>query len=81
MVARSSVSGSRTSASRGSERLLWDCATVGRTLETKRVSARARLELELGHDITRLLLLTLREAEPSTPHEEQLWRAAQGDAA
>jgi hypothetical protein len=75
------VSGASTSASRGSERLLWDCATVGRALQTGRTSARARLEAELGQDITRLLLLTLREGEPSTPHEERLWRAAQGDAA
>jgi len=75
------VSGSRTSASRGSERLLWDCATVGRVLESNRASARARLEVDLGHDITRLLLLTLRESQPSTPHEEQLWRAAQDSAA
>ena len=81
MVGPSSVPGSRTSASRGSERLLWDCATVGRVLESKSVSARARLEVELGHDITRLLLLTLREPQPSTPHEEQLWRAAQDSAA
>jgi hypothetical protein len=66
---------------RGNERLLWDCTTVGRVVETDRPSARARLETELGHDLTRVLLLTLREPEPSTPHEERLWRAAQGDAA
>ena len=81
MVSRSPVSGSRTSSSRGSERLLWDCATVGRVLETDRFSARARLEAELGADMTRVLLLTLREPEPSTPHEDRLWRAAQNDAA
>jgi len=81
MVGPSSVQGSSSSGSRGSDRLLWDCATVGRVLEMNRVSARARLETELGRDLTRVLLLTLREAEPSTPHEEQLWRAAQGDAA
>jgi hypothetical protein len=40
-------------------------------------SARARLSAELGEDLTRVLLLTLRESEPSTPHEEELWRAAQ----
>ena len=81
MVDPSSVTGKSTSTSRGSERLLWDCATVGRVLETRHVSARARLEVELGEDLTRLLLLTLREPQPSTPHEERLWRAAQGDAA
>jgi hypothetical protein len=81
MVGPSSVQGPSSSVSRGSDRLLWDCATVGRVLETKRVPARGRLEGELGRDLTRVLLLTLRESEPSTPHEEQLWRAAQGDAA
>ena len=75
------MTGASTSNSRGSERLLWDCATVGRVLETDRVSGRARLEAELGQDLTRLLLLTLREPEPSTPHEERLWRAAQDSAA
>lgn len=70
-----------SSASRGSQRLLWDCATIGRALETDRFSARSRLEAELGEDLTRVLLLTLREPEPSTPHEERLWREAQGDAA
>jgi hypothetical protein len=54
---------------------------VGRVLRTKRISARARLEGELGEDLTRVLLLTLREPEPSTPHEEQLWRAARDSAA
>lgn len=65
----------------GTERLLWDCETVGRSLDSDRPSARARLEAELGQDVTRLLLLTLREAEPSTPHEERLRRAVYGDAA
>jgi hypothetical protein len=81
MVDRSPVTGNSTSATRGSERLLWDCATIGRAIETDPVSARARLDVELGQDLTRLLLLTLRESEPSTPHEEALWRAAQDDAA
>ena len=75
------MTGNSTSVSRGSERLLWDCATVERVLETDRPSARARLEVELGRDLTRVLLLTLRESEPSTPHEERLWRAAQDPAA
>jgi hypothetical protein len=64
----------------GTERLLWDCDTIGRSIE-ERPSARARLEAELGEEVTRLLLMTLREAEPSTPHEERLRRAAYGDAA
>lgn len=75
------MSGPSRSASQGSERLLWDCATVGRVLETDRFTARARLEAELGTEMTRVLLLTLREPEPSTPHEERLWREARGDAA
>ena len=64
MVSPSSVQDPSSSVSRGSDRLLWDCATVGRVLEAKRVSARARLEADLGHDLTRVLLLTLREPEP-----------------
>ena len=80
MVRPSSVTSASTS-NRGTQRLLWDCATIGRTLETGRPSARGRLEAELGEDLTQLLLMTLREAEPSTPHEEALRRAAFGDAA
>lgn len=70
------MTGVSTSQTKGSERLLWDCATIGRSLELDRPSARARLDAELGADVTRLVLLTLREAEPSTPHEEMLRRAA-----
>ena len=76
MVGPVAGTGSSTSATRGSDRLLWDCETLGRALDPDNVSARARLDGELGEDLTRLLLLTLREAEPSTPHEETLWRAA-----
>jgi hypothetical protein len=66
---------------KGGQRLLWDCETVGRTLEHEGDPARERLEGELGEHVTQLLLATLREAEPRTPHEEQLWRAAQDSAA
>ena len=66
---------------RGNERLLWDCATIGRSIENDRASARSRLESELGEPVTQLLLATLREAEPSTPHEERLWGAARDSAA
>ena len=66
---------------RGSERLLWDCETVGRSTESDHEPARERLGSELGEPVTRLLLATLREAEPSTEHEEQLWRAARDSAA
>jgi len=68
-------------AKRGARRLLWDCETVGRSLDLDRIPARTRLETELGANITGLLLATLREAEPATPHEESLRRAAHGDAA
>jgi hypothetical protein len=61
---------------RGAGRLLWDCETVGRSLDLDRTPARTRLETELGAEITALLLATLREAEPATPHEEALRRAA-----
>ena len=67
-----------STSERGSQRLLWDCATIGRSLETDRPSARGRLEAELGEDLSRLLLVTLREAEPSTAHEKRLRRAAEG---
>jgi len=60
---------------------LWDCSTVGRVLDSDRSPARERLGAELGEPLTDLLLRTLREASPSTPHEEQLWRAAQDSAA
>ncbi len=79
MVGPSAVSGFSLSATRGTERVLWDCETVGRVLETSHVSARARPDAGLGEKLTRLLLLTPRESEPSTPHEEHLWRPARGD--
>jgi hypothetical protein len=66
-----------TPPSRGLERLLWDCETVGRMAQPDHTPARSRLTADLGEDLTRVLLLTLRESEPSTPHEEELWRAAQ----
>jgi hypothetical protein len=50
-------------------------------LESDRSPARDRLGAELGEPLTTLLLRTLREASPSTPHEEQLWRAAHDSAA
>jgi hypothetical protein len=77
MVCPSSVTSRATSLDRGSARLLWDCATVGRVLEAESSPARDRLGAELGEPLTDLLLRTLREASPSTPHEEMLWRAAQ----
>jgi hypothetical protein len=79
-VRSSAVRGGSTSNT-GARRLLWDCETIGSSLEPDRPSARVRLDGELGEELTRLLLATLREAEPSTPHEEHLRRAADGDAA
>lgn len=86
MVRSSSVTSLSTSSrgsapSRGTERLLWDCATIGRSLAVDRPSARARLDAEIGEELTRLVLATLRESQPSTPHEQRLKRAADGDAA
>jgi hypothetical protein len=71
------VTPSSTSPSRGLERLLWDCETVGKMEQADQPTARARLAADLGEDLTRVLLVTLRESQPSTPHEEKLWRAAQ----
>lgn len=48
------------SQQRGTERLLRDCALVGRMLETPRAPARQRLERELGHKLTRRLVHGLR---------------------
>jgi hypothetical protein len=81
MVERSSVTSRSTSFDRGSERLLWDCATIGRSLAVDRPSARARLEADVGEELAGLLLATLREDQSSTAHERDLWRAARGDAA
>jgi hypothetical protein len=68
--------GTGLTSQRGARRLLWDCDTVGRSLERDPIPARQRLEAELGADITNLLLATLREAEPSTPRELTPRRAA-----
>ena len=80
MVRPSSMT-SRATSELGTTRLLWDCETIGSSLESDRPSARGRLLAELGEELTQLLLATLREAHPSTPHEEALRRAANGDAA
>ena len=62
---------------RGARRLLWDCETVGRSLDLDGIPARRRLEARaFGEDITTLLLATLQEADPATPHEDALRRAA-----
>lgn len=86
MVSPSSVPDRSTSSrgsspSRGTERLLWDCATIGRSLEADRPPAGARLGAELGDELTGLVLATLRDDRPSTPHEQRPERAAGGDAA
>jgi hypothetical protein len=66
-----------TSFDRGSQRLLWDCATIGRSLALDRPSARARLESDVGDELTGLLLTMLR----GLPQEQDLRRTARGDAA
>lgn len=45
---------------RGTERLLRDCALVGRMLETKRAPARRRLERKVGALLARQLVRGLR---------------------
>jgi hypothetical protein len=81
MVTSGRALASTTTSDSGTRRLLWDCETIGRSLRADHPSARGRLEAELGKELTRLLLATLRESEPSTPHEEALRRAAYGGAA
>lgn len=46
------------------ERLVWDCATVGRMLASDQPPATARLAAMLGKDLTRVLLITLT-ADPT----------------
>jgi hypothetical protein len=75
------VTSRSTSFGKGTERLLWDCATIGRSQAVGRSSARARLDADVGEELTSLLLATLSEDHPFTPHEQRLWRAARGDAA
>jgi hypothetical protein len=70
-----SANSGSTSRTRGTERLLWDCATIGRSLELNRSSARARVHTQLGEELTALVMASLRETAPSTPHEEMLRRA------
>jgi hypothetical protein len=54
---------------------------MGRLVDADRPPARTRVAAEVGEELTQLLLATLQEAEPSTPHEEQARRAASGGAA
>jgi len=70
-----------TSLQRGNERLLWDCATVGRMADPGRTPACERLAAALGDDFSHLVLRTLGEPEPATPHEKRLRRAARDSAA
>jgi hypothetical protein len=75
------VTGQCTSVDRGSERLLWDCATIGRSLVIDRPSARARLEADVGEELTDLLLAALRKDQPPTLCEQNLRHADRGDTA
>ena len=60
-----SVPSKFTSPGRGSARLLWDCASMGRLLDEDRPTASERLRTELGEELTMLLLVTLRADRPS----------------
>jgi hypothetical protein len=80
-VTSRSTSSRGSSPSRGTERLLWDCATIGCSLEVDRSPAGARLDAELGEELTGLVLATLCDDQPSTPHEQRPKRAADGGAA
>jgi len=55
-----SVSSGPTSQHKGTERLLRDCALVGRMLEPGQSPARRRLERKLGEELTRQLVYGLR---------------------
>jgi hypothetical protein len=68
--------GTGLTSQRGATRLLWDCETVGRTLDSDSIPARQRLEAELGDDLSTLLLATLRDAEPTALHEQAPRRRA-----
>jgi hypothetical protein len=54
------VSAGSKPQNRGTERLLRDCALVGRMLEGERAPARRRLERKLGEQLTRQLVYGLR---------------------
>jgi len=55
-----SVTPGPTSKHKGTERLLRDCALVGRMLEPEQSPARRRLEQKLGDELTRQLVYGLR---------------------
>jgi hypothetical protein len=44
-----------TSGKRGTERLLWDCATIARVIEHDEPPAAERLREQLGDELTLLL--------------------------
>jgi hypothetical protein len=48
------------SENRGTERLVRDCALIGRMMDLTRPPVRQRLEAELGDRFARLLLIGLR---------------------
>jgi hypothetical protein len=51
-----------------SERLLWDCATIGRVIELDRPLAAERLAAEVGSDLAAILLR--REPPPAARREQ-----------
>jgi hypothetical protein len=63
----------RPENARGTERLLHDCALVGRMLDRDRPSARRRLERRLGRE---LLGRLLRSAQPPAEMSRERRRRA-----
>jgi hypothetical protein len=58
------ASSSYSHGHRGAPRLLAHCTALGRAIEFERLSARARLERELGGDLAQLLLVALLAGGP-----------------
>ena len=52
----SSVANESALSSRGSERVLWDCATIGNMIDNDRPPARERLISEVGEELAAILL-------------------------
>jgi hypothetical protein len=53
---------------RKDERLLWDCATVARFLDSDRPPAQTRLNTKVGENLAQILLTTLRNTELTITH-------------
>jgi hypothetical protein len=51
------------------ERLLWDCATVARFLDSDRSPAHTRVNTELGEQLALFLLTTLQDNAATLAHK------------